>query len=109
MVESDYSLWTTFASSSPILLFMATDDRHRVYMSFQDRHGWQCQFLEADLQTPLSRHLHFTSSDKIIELAERGGGLLDQESRLMLDQRIAMGRGGVFLILTEEQYARLKR
>ena len=27
--------------------------RHRVYLSFQDRHGWQCQFLEADLQTPL--------------------------------------------------------
>ena len=34
---------------------MAIDDRHRVYMSFQDRHGWQCQFLEADLQTPLRR------------------------------------------------------
>ena len=27
--------------------------RHRVYLSFQDRHGWQCQALEADLKTPL--------------------------------------------------------
>jgi hypothetical protein len=26
------------------------NDRHRVYMSSMDRHGWQCQFLEADLK-----------------------------------------------------------
>ena len=29
--------------------------------------------------------------------------ITDQESRLMIDQAIAMGRGGVFLRLTEEQ------
>jgi hypothetical protein len=46
--------------------------------------------------------------DKIIELVERGGGLRDQESRLMLEQGIATGRGGVFLNLTYEQYTRLK-
>jgi len=62
-------------------------------MFFMDRHGRQCQFLEADLRTPLPRRLHFTSPDKIIELDERGGGLRDQESRLMLEQRISMGRG----------------
>jgi len=28
------------------------DGRHRVYLSFQDRHGWQGWFLEADLKTP---------------------------------------------------------
>lgn len=82
---------------------------HRVYMSFQDRFGWQCEFLEADLRTALHRRLHFSSSDKIIELVERGGGFRDQESRMMLDQGISMGRGGVFLNLTEEQYAKLKR
>jgi len=84
------------------------DDRHRVYMVFQDRYGWHCQFLEADLKTSLPKHLHFTSSDKIIELVERAGGFKDQESRLMLDQGIAMGRGGVFLSLTDEQYRKLK-
>jgi len=88
---------------------MDPNDRHRVYMSFMDRHGWQCQFLEADLQSPLPKRLHFSSPDKIIELAERGGGLRDQESRLMLYQGIAMGRGGVFLSLTNEQYERLRR
>lgn len=83
---------------------MATESHHRVYMSFQDRHGWQCQFLESDLKTPLPRRLRFTSSEKIVEMVERGGGIKDQESRLMLQQGIAMGRGGIFLYLTEEQY-----
>ena len=85
------------------------DRTHRVYVSFQDRHGWQCQFLEADLQTPLPKRLHFASSDKLVELVERGGGITDQESRLMLEQGISMGRGGVFLRLTEEQYATLRK
>jgi len=80
-----------------------------VYMSFMDRQGWQCQFLEADLQTPLPKRLHFASSDKVVELVEHAGGFADQESRLMLEQGISMGRGGVFLNLTEEQYAKLKR
>jgi len=56
----------------------------------------------------LPRRLHFISADKIIELVERGGGFPDQESRLMLGQGISMGRGGVFLNLTDEQYGRLK-
>ncbi|MGP8271757.1 MAG: hypothetical protein ACLQLH_16970 [Terracidiphilus sp.] len=87
---------------------MSQPARHRVYMSFQDRHGWQCQFLEADLRTPLPKRLHFSSSDKIIELVERGTGFPDQESRLMLNQGIEMGRGGVFLNLTAGQYSALR-
>ena len=87
----------------------SVDDRRRVYMSFQDRNGWQIQFLEQDLKTPLPRKLTFASSDKIIELVQRAGGFPDQESRLMLDQGMAMGRGGVFLNLTEEQYAKLRK
>lgn len=78
-------------------------------MSFQDRYGWHCQFHEADLQTALPRKLHFNSPDKIVELVERGGGFKDQESRLMLAQGIAMGRGGVFLSLTDAQYEKLRR
>ena len=27
---------------------------HRRYMSYTDPKGWRCQFLEADLKTPLS-------------------------------------------------------
>jgi hypothetical protein len=85
-----------------------SNDRHRVYMSFMDRQGWYCQFLRSDLKTPLPRKLHFKSAEKIIELVQRGGGFKDQENRLMLDQGIEKGRGGVFLRLTAEQYAKLK-
>jgi hypothetical protein len=81
---------------------------HRVYMTFFDRFGWHCQFLEADLKTPLPRKLCFASPDKIRELVERGEGLKDQEARLTLDAGIAQGRGGVFLELTDDQYRRLK-
>lgn len=56
---------------------MAQNDRHRVSMYFQDRSGWQCQFLEADLKTSLPRKLRFTSADKVIELVRRSGGLAD--------------------------------
>jgi hypothetical protein len=83
------------------------DQTHRVYLSFQFRDGWQCQFLEQDLKTALPRKLHFASSDKLIELVKRAGGFTDQETWLMVDQDIAMGRGGLFLQLTEEQYAKL--
>lgn len=83
--------------------------RHRVYMSFQDRQGWQCQFMEADLKTPLPKRLHFASSDKVVELLERAGGFTDLLSRLMLNKGISMGRGGIFLKLTEEQYSKLRK
>jgi hypothetical protein len=85
------------------------NDQHRIYMSFQDRHGWHCQFMEEDLKTTLPRKLCFKSAAKIVEMVEHGGGFKDQEARMMLDQGIAMGRGGVFLSLTDEQYAKLKR
>jgi hypothetical protein len=77
------------------------DDRHRVYMYFQFRNGWQCQFLEADLKTPLPRRLQFTSADKVVELVNRGGGIKDQESRLILDQikRALLGRAAYSRIL----------
>jgi hypothetical protein len=85
------------------------NDRHQVYMYFQDCNGWQCQFLEADLKTSLRRQMHFASSDRLIEFVERGGGFTDRESRLMLNQGIEKGRAGVFLSLTDELYTELNR
>ena len=35
---------------------------HHAYMSFQDRYGGLCQFLEGDLKTPLPNKLHFASA-----------------------------------------------
>ena len=44
---------------------MAQDVRRRVYLYFQFWNGWQCQFLEQDLKTPLPPKLHFNSLDRI--------------------------------------------
>jgi hypothetical protein len=85
------------------------DQTHRVYLSFQCRNGWHCQFLEQDLKTALPRKLHFASSDKVVELVERAGGFTDQDARLAVSQGIELGRGGIFLKLTEEHYAKLSR
>lgn len=103
-------LCRSFAVSSPILFLMPDQDaRHRVYFFFHHRAGWQCQFLEEDLRTPLSRALTFASAEKVTALVERGGGLTDLASHQALDEAITMGRGGVFLRLTEQQYSQLQR
>jgi len=78
-------------------------------MSFFSRSGWQVQFLEADLKTPLPRKFTFADPEKIRELARRGEAWGDSESRQTLEEAIETGRGGICLRLTPEQYARLRR
>jgi hypothetical protein len=78
-------------------------------MYFFKRDGWQVQFTEADLKTPLPRKLTFTDPEKIRELARRGEVWGDSESRQILEHAIDTGRGGVFLKLTPDQYNRLRR
>ena len=80
----------------------------RVYMYFMLRDGWHCQFLEADLKTPLPKRLTFTHRQKIIELAERGGCNMNLEGRQALNHGIENGRGGIWLLLKDEQYRQLK-
>jgi hypothetical protein len=83
---------------------------HRVYLSFMLYRGsWHCRFLEADAETALPREVNFADPEKIRELARRGEAWGTLEVRQMLDHAIEMGRGGVWLRLTPEQYARLKR
>ncbi len=82
---------------------------HRIYCTFFCRAGWQVQFTEADLKTPLPRRLTFASPDKIRQLARKGEALGDAESRQMLEAGIATGRGGFYLRLSPEQYSKLTR
>jgi hypothetical protein len=80
----------------------------RVYMSFMLRHGWHCQFLEEDLKTSLPKKLAFLSQDMILELARPGGAVLNLEAEQAIHHGINIGRGGVWLNLTEDQYRKLK-
>jgi hypothetical protein len=81
--------------------------RHRIYMHFMRREGWYCQFLEADLKTPLPKKLTIVDSRKLLEMAERGG--VNPENRAVMRRAIEKGVGGIWLDLTAEQYAKLKR
>ncbi len=83
--------------------------RKRVYMFFMLRQGWHCQFLEEDLKTPLPRKLSVSDPAKLFEIAERGGYRLNLEGRQAIDHAIANGRGAIWLELTPEQYAKLKK
>jgi hypothetical protein len=78
-------------------------------MSFRRREGWHCQFLEHDLKTPLPRTLNLTNAGKIYELAQRGNYSMNIEGRHAIDHAIEMGRGGIWLELTGDQYAKLKQ
>jgi hypothetical protein len=81
---------------------------HRVFMTFFYRKGWQEQFTEADLKTPLPRTFTFADPEKIRELARRAEAWGDSESRQMLEHDIENGRGGCYLRLTPEQYRKLR-
>jgi hypothetical protein len=61
-----------------------------------DNIGYACRSSSAmaDTEDSPARKLHFTSSDKVVELVNRGGGITNQQSRLILDQAIATERGG---------------
>jgi hypothetical protein len=80
----------------------------RVYMSFMQRAGWYCSFLEEDLKTALPKKLAVATQEKILELAERGGASLSAEEHRAMRHAFETGRGGVWLNLTEEQYRKLK-
>lgn len=83
---------------------------HTVYMYFM-LYGsrWNCQFLEQNLKITLPRRLNFSSPEKVRQLAERGGAFTDLASKQAFDYGVNMGRGSVYLKLTPEQYAALKR
>lgn len=77
-------------------------------MHFQTRSGWHCQFLEEDLKTPIRKKLNLVAPETLFEIAERGGYWLNLDGRQAMQRAIDMGRGGIWLELTEEQYRRLR-
>jgi hypothetical protein len=101
----------TFALYSPVLRDVSRYDKptHQVYMYFFKRDGWQVQFLEADLKTPLPCKLTFAHADKIRELARRGEALGSLEQKQALEHAIETGRGGCYLRLMPGQYAKLRQ
>lgn len=79
--------------------------RHLVHMEFFRSFGWHCRFWEGRRRLP--KRLTFRDSAKIYETAERGNARNDKAAREALDTAILIGRGGVGLRLTGEQYRAL--
>jgi hypothetical protein len=65
--------------------------------------------LLGDLKTQLPRKFTFVEPKKVRELARRGEAWGTSEARQILEHAIEIGRGGAYLRLTPEQYARLRR
>jgi hypothetical protein len=83
---------------------------HRVLLNFMIRPGyWYVSFLEADCQTALARHLVLKSEDKIREMFRRHAAATKLEDEQGMEHGIAIGRGGFWLDLNEEQYQSLRQ
>jgi hypothetical protein len=83
--------------------------KRKVYMQFMLRECWHCEFLEQDLKTSAGKPLTLAAPDKVIELARRRGAPMKLEGLQAIENGIQMGRGSVWLNLTEDQYRRLKK
>ena len=64
---------------------------------------------DEDLRTPLPLKLTFANPNKILEMHERWVTNRLLEDRQAIEHGIEIGRGGVWLNLTAEQYAKLKK
>jgi hypothetical protein len=79
-------------------------------MHFQSaKEGWRVTFLEQDLKTSLPRSFVFQSPERVEEMARRGGADWTSADRQAIEHGISQGRGGAWLNLTPEQYAKLHR
>jgi len=81
-------------------------DKHFVYMYFRRFHGWHCSF-STEARKKLPREFTFRAPETIRELARRGGGLIDKWDREGFDLALELGKGGVWLRLSNDQYAAL--
>lgn len=64
--------------------------------------------MEEDGRTPLPRTVILADERKLFELLKRGGFTLNISGRQEIENAIRKKRGGVWLELTSEQYAKLR-
>ena len=77
--------------------------KHHVFMYFRKRGGWHCIFTN-EAREKLPREFTFKSSNMVVELARRGNGLVDAWDREGFELDLEIGKGGIWLRLTDDQY-----
>jgi hypothetical protein len=80
---------------------------HKVLMNFMAVQAWHVSFLEADCRTSLPVKLTFQTPAKIRTMRQRFGSP-SLEDRQSFEHGLSIGRGGIWLTLSEEQYRKLK-
>lgn len=83
--------------------------RHRVHFSFWLHEGVWTYALTNEGLWRLGPTRKTKDADVIRDLARRGGGLPDLESKHMLEYAIGQGKGALYLHLTDEQYTPLEK
>ena len=81
-------------------------NKHFVYMYFRRFHGWHCSF-STEARKKLPREFTFRAAETIRELAKRGNGLIDKWDRDGFELALEIGKGGVWLKLSDDQYQAL--
>ena len=76
-------------------------------MAFELKKGWEVIVYDSASQQRI-RTLKFQDDGKLLEMVKRGGGLSNLEAKQSIERAVANGKGGVFLRLTAEQFAKLK-
>jgi hypothetical protein len=79
----------------------------KVLMNFMAVQAWHVSFLEPDCQTSLPVKLTFKTPAKIRTMQQRFGSS-SLEDRQSFEHGLSIGRGGVWLTLSEDQYRKLK-
>lgn len=80
--------------------------KHLVFLYFRERSGWHCSF-RTEARKKLPREFTFRSSTTLRELARRGNGLLHPWDCEGFEIDLGLGRGGIWLRLSDEQYLAL--
>lgn len=79
---------------------------HMVFMYFRQHLGWHCAFTDEN-RKKLPRELTFKSSATVRELAKRGNGLVHKWDQEGFEIGLDVGKGGIWLRLTDQQYLAL--
>lgn len=81
-------------------------DKHFVFMYFRESCGWHCAF-RTQARKKLPREFTFGSAATVREVARRGNGLIDKWDQQAFELGLEIGKGGVWLRLSDEQFRAL--
>jgi hypothetical protein len=78
-------------------------------MRFEKCHGWRVSFLDRENQGVRFRDLTFADRSKLEDLVARTPTKMVLADKQAFELALNTGRGAVDLVLTEDQYRKLRR